>query len=207
MKATIDNKAMNEELVSLKQDEGLHMKHMNAKKLSIAILVPLSVILIFLFLRQLNDPEKANRDTTAQIVRIDKRIRENSHLIRKLETHESRLKSIPISKDKYRITVLVEGKLVYVTVDEVELDELSNALALDYLLEKYHATKGELRSDDPAIWKRKLYEDAHQGESHLFKNELPAIQMRIAELNQENQELEAAIRNLLPQYGAIHVNR
>jgi hypothetical protein len=179
----------------------IEKQHMSANILT--ILIFLLVMLTALYLWQKENTKREMNKISSQIVHIENIVSMNKGLIQKLQTHETRLRAVTINMKIYRIPVLIEGKSVYTTMAESELEELSNSLALEDLLEKHHATKGGFRSDDPIAWKRKLVEDSRSAESHLYQDELPAIQTRIVELNKENQELESAKTKLLERQKTI----
>lgn len=92
------------------------------------------------------------------------------------------------------------GQLIYTTVDEKELEELSYFLAHEDLLIKRHVTKGRFRGDNPSQWKKYLIEQSKEVIDRLENYELPVIQKRISWLDKANQEFESKSRNLLEKY-------
>jgi hypothetical protein len=61
-------------------------------------------------------------------------------------------------------------------------------------------TKGRFRSADPLEWKKVLIRESRQAKDHLKDAELPAIQKRIAEVDQETCALEAKRNKLLEKH-------
>lgn len=154
---------------------------------------------------QKEDTKKEMKQISSQIEKFENIMRENNELIQKLKMHESRLRVTMINPKRYRIPVLIVGQLIFTTVDETELEELSYSLALEDLLKKSHATKGGFRSDNPSEWKKYLIEQSKEAADHLNNDELPAIQRRISALDEDNQELELKRGNLLEKYKALQV--
>ena len=117
-----------------------------------------------------------------------------------LRDHQARLLALAENPRIYRLPVLIEGKALYVTVGESELDDFSSSLALEDLLVKYKVTKGRFRSDDPLEWKNVLLRESRQAKDHLRDAELPAIQKRTAEVDQQTCALEAKRNGLYEKY-------
>jgi hypothetical protein len=99
-----------------------------------------------------------------------------------------------------RLPLLIEGKVVYTTVDDAELEDFSQSLSLEDLLIRHKVTKGRFRSDDPAEWKRILMEECRKAREHLHLVELPAIKNRIDEQDQETRRFEARRNKLYERY-------
>ena len=114
-----------------------------------------------------------------------------------LSVHESRLRALAENPRIYRLPILIEGKTLYVTVSESDLDDFSSSLALEDLLMKYKVTKGGFRSDDPPEWKKVLIQEHWQAKDHLKNVELPAIHKRTDEVDQETYALEVKRNELL----------
>ena len=128
---------------------------------------------------------KEMNEIRSEIDHMDKVILDNKKLSGMLRDHQARLLALAENPGIYRFPVLIEGKALYVTVSESELDDFSSSLALEDLLVKYKVTKGRFRSDDPLEWKKVLIRESRQAKDHLRDAELPAIQKRIAEVDQE----------------------
>jgi hypothetical protein len=127
-------------------------------------------------------------------------ILDNKKLSGMLRDHQARLQALAENPEIYRLPVLIEGKALYVTVSESELDDFSSSLALEDLLVKHKVTKGRFRSDDPSEWKKVLIRERRQARDHLRDAELPAIQKRTADVDQETCALEATRNKLLEKY-------
>lgn len=174
---------------------------MNRTKVLQAFLVVLFVILPLSIRSQtLEDHRKEMNRLSSEIDQLDKMIRENKELSGKLREHESRLRVLAGNPRTYRLPVLIEGKALYVTVNESELDDFSSSLALEDLLTKHKVTKGRFRSDDPPEWKKVLIQEDGQAKEHLKNVELPAIHQRAVEVDQETCALEAKRTKLLERY-------
>ena len=143
---------------------------------------------------------KEMNEIRSEVDHLDKVILDNKKLSGMLRDHEARLLVLAENPQIYRLPVLIEGKALYVTVSESELDDFSSSLALEDLLVKYKVTKGRFRSDDPSEWKKVLIRESRQAKDHLRVVELPAIQKRIAEVDQETCTLEAKRNKLLEKY-------
>ena len=143
---------------------------------------------------------KEMNEIRSEVDHLDKVILDNKKLSGMLRDHEARLLVLAGNPQIYRLPVLIEGKALYVTVSESELDDFSSSLALEDLLVKYKVTKGRFRSDDPSEWKKVLIRESRQAKDHLRVVELPAIQKRIAEVDQETCTLEAKRNKLLEKY-------
>lgn len=144
------------------------------------------------------DARKEMNSLRSEIDRLDRMIRENKKLLEMLKDHESRLLALTENSGMYRLPVLIEGKALYVTLTESDLDEFSSSLALDDLLVKHKVTKGRFRSDDPLEWKKVLTVENRLAKDHLRDVELPAIRKRTAEVDQETDALKAK-RNKLSE--------
>jgi hypothetical protein len=103
----------------------------------------------------------------------------------------------------YRLPLLIEGKVVYTTVDAADLEDFSLSLALDDLLIRHKVTKGRFRSDDPVVWKRILVEESRKAREHLQLVELPAVKNRIDEQDQETRRFEAQRDKLYGRYKTL----
>ena len=137
------------------------------------------------------------KQISSQIVKLDDVICDNIKLTQKLKIHESRLRAVKINSKIYRIPLLIEGRSVYASADELEIDEMSYSLAFEDLLEMHHPGKGKFKSDDPSVWKNLLIEHSKGALDHLSNVELPAIQKRLDEIEKENIALESKKRKLL----------
>ncbi len=138
-----------------------------------------------------------------QIEKLDYVIFDNIKLTEKLKMHESRLRAVKINPKIYRIPLLIEGRSIYTSADELEIDEMSYSLALEDLLEMHHPGKGKFRSDDPSVWKNLLIAHSQGALDHLSNVKLPAIQKRIDELEKENIALESKKRKLLEKHSTL----
>jgi hypothetical protein len=171
----------------------------------------LSLIFIFLLLvlavairsHKPEDMEKEMNSIGSEINKLNKMILENERLSRLLRDHESRLKVLAVKPKIYRLPVLIEGKDLCVTLNESDLEDLSNSLALDDLLLKHKVTKGGYRSDDPQEWKKILIRINMQAKDHLRDVELPAINKRIDDVDQEANTFAAKRDKLFDRYKAL----
>ena len=146
------------------------------------------------------DMKKEMNTITGEIAQLDRLIQDNNRLIQRLRSHETRLRAVADDPKTNRLPLLIEGKVVYTTVDDTELEDFSLSLALEDLLIRYKVTKGRFRSDDPAEWKRILMEESRKAREHLQLVELPAIRNRIDEQDQETRRLEARREKLFERY-------
>jgi hypothetical protein len=117
---------------------------------------------------------------------LDDAVRGNIQLTQKLKIHESRLSAAQMNPKRYRIPLFIEGRSIYTSADESEIDEISYSLAFEDLLEMHLPGKGKFRSDDPSVWKKILIKNSKGALDHLSNIELPAIQRRIDEIEKEN---------------------
>jgi predicted nuclease with TOPRIM domain len=175
--------------------------NMNQTKVLTSVLVVLLLTMPLLIRSQtLEDVRREMNRISSEIDQLDKMIRENKKLSGMLRDHESRLQVLAENPGIYRLPVLLEGKALYVTVSESELDDFSSSLALEDLLLKHKVTKGKFRCDDPSEWKKVLIQENAQAKEHLKNVELPAIQKRTDEVAQETSALEAKRNKLLEKY-------
>jgi hypothetical protein len=150
--------------------------------------------------QSVEDMKKEMNSINSEIEQRDKMIRENDRLIQLLRGHETRLRAVADDPKAYRFPLLVEGKVVYTTVDDAELEDFSLSLALEDLLIRHKVSKGRFRSDDPAEWKRILLEESRKAREHLNLIELPAIKNRIDEQDLETLRLAAQRNKLYERY-------
>lgn len=183
------------------RDEGMQSNHrrivlqqrvskMNRKILFLILIAACTVIPVayFLILCAINPSPEVLND---QIRQVEAAISENEAILGKLAFHERRLSSAAGNSQSYRLPVLVEGKSTYVTFDASELDEVSNSLALEDLMIKHHRKlKGNFHSGNAAEWNSILLEISQESKNHLRTTELPAIQKRMEEIQQETTKLE-----------------
>jgi hypothetical protein len=134
---------------------------------------------------------------------LDDAVRGNIQLTQKLKIHESRLSAAQMNPKRYRIPLFIEGRSIYTSADESEIDEISYSLAFEDLLEMHLPGKGKFRSDDPSVWKKILIKNSKGALDHLSNIELPAIQRRIDEIEKENIALESKKRKLLEEYKTL----
>ena len=144
--------------------------------------------------------KKEMNTINSEIAQLDRLIQDNDRLIQLLRGHETRLRAVADDPKAYRLPLLIEGKVVYTTVDDAELEDFSLSLALEDLLIRHKVTKGRFRSDDPAEWKRILMEECKKAREHLQLVELPAIKNRIDEQDQETRSLESRRNKLYERY-------
>jgi hypothetical protein len=177
---------------------------MNRTKVLPSVLVVLLLVIPLSIQSQTREEmRKEMNDIRSEIDHLDKVILDNKKLSGMLRDHESRLQALADNTQAYRLPVLIEGKALYVTVSEFELDDFSNSLALEDLLVKYKVTKGRFRSDDPSEWKKVMLRESRQAKDHLRDVELPAIQKRTAEVDQETFALEAKRNRLYENYRVL----
>jgi len=175
--------------------------------LKIMIKILLSVLVVLLLVIPLASRSQTLEDARKEMIRIggeidrlDELIRENKKLSEMLKDHEARLQALMENPHVYRLPVLIEGKALYVTVNQTELDDFASSLALEDLLVKHKVTKGGFRSDDPQEWKAVLIRESRQAKDHLRDIELPAIQKRNVEVGQETSALEAKRNSLYEKF-------
>jgi hypothetical protein len=178
-----------------KGDKMIRTKVLPALLVVLLLIIPLSIRS-----QTLEDHRKEMNRISSEIDQLEKMIRENKKLSKMLRDHESRLQALAENPRIYRLPVLIEGKALYVTVSESELDDFSCSLALEDLLTKHKVTKGRFRSDDPPEWKKVLIQENGQAKDHLRNVELPAIHQRAVEVDQETYALEAKRNKLLEKY-------
>jgi SMC interacting uncharacterized protein involved in chromosome segregation len=153
--------------------------------------------------QSVEDMKKEMNTITGEIAQLDRLIQDNNRLIQLLRGHETRLRAVADNPKACRLPLLIEGKVVYTTVDDAELEDFSLSLALEDLLIRYKVTKGRFRSDDPVEWKRILMEECKKAREHLQLVELPAIKTRIDEQDQETRSLEARRNKLNERYKTL----
>jgi len=134
---------------------------------------------------------------TREIGQIEAAIRDNGILMNKLDAHANRLKSVAGDSQLYRLPVLIQGRSTYITLTAAELDEFSQALALEDLLIRHRVTKGHFQSSSVDEWKAVLAKGSDESRDHLEKTELLAVQNRMDEIQQETSKLEARLSILL----------
>jgi len=150
--------------------------------------------------QSVEDMKKEMNSINNEIAQLDRMIQDNGRLIQMLKGHETRLRAVADDPKANRLPLLIEGKVVYTTVDDAELEDFSLSLALEDLLIRYKVTKGRFRSDDPAEWKRILLEESKKAREHIQLVELPAIKNRIDELEPETRRLEAKRNKFYERY-------
>jgi hypothetical protein len=168
--------------------------------LSFAVVILFLAMPISIRSQTREEMRKEMNEIRSEIDHLDKVILDNKKLSGMLRDHQARLLALAENPGIYRLPVLIEGKALYVTVSESELGDFSSSLALEDLLVKYKVTKGRFRSDDPSEWKKVLIRESRQAKDHLRDVELPAIQKRTAEVDQETCALEAKRNKLLEKY-------
>jgi hypothetical protein len=168
--------------------------------LSFAVVILFLAMPISIRSQTREETRKEMNEIRSEIDHLDKVILDNKKLSGMLRDHQARLLALAENPGIYRLPVLIEGKALYVTVSESELGDFSSSLALEDLLVKYKVTKGRFRSDDPSEWKKVLIRESRQAKDHLRDVELPAIQKRTAEVDQETCALEAKRNKLLEKY-------
>jgi hypothetical protein len=168
------------------------------------------MIILFFTVALLASCKSQQEAATEEIKRIsrnievlDDAVRGNIQLTQKLKIHESRLSAAQMNPKRYRIPLFIEGRSIYTSADESEIDEISYSLAFEDLLEMHHPGKGKFKSDDPAVWKVLLMEHRQGALGHLSNVELPAIQRRLKEIEKENIALESKKRKLLEEYKTL----
>jgi hypothetical protein len=167
-----------------------------------------AILVVFLFFvapasglsQSVEDMKKEMNTITGEIAQLDRLIQDNNRLIQRLRSHEARLRAVADDPKAYRLPLLIEGKVVYTTVDDAELEDFSLSLALEDLLIRHKVTKGRFRCDEPAEWKRILMEESRNAREHLQLVELPAIKNRIDEQDQETRRFEARRNKLYERY-------
>jgi hypothetical protein len=181
-------------------------KGANMKMIWVLLLGIICLLLIVPFSipsQTVNDMTKEMSAIGGDIDRIDRMISENKATSRLLQDQEKRLRAVLEDPQLYRLPVLIEGKALYVTLNDSDLDDFSNSLVLDDLLTKYKVTKGRFRSDDPKEWKQILIREGLQAKDHLRDVEIPAIQKRIGEIDRETASLEVKRVKLSERYRAL----
>jgi arsenate reductase-like glutaredoxin family protein len=179
---------------------------MNQTKVLPSVLVVLLLVIPLSIQSQTREEmRKEMNEIRSEVDHLDKVILDNKKLSGMLRDHEARLLALAENPQIYRLPVLIEGKALFVTVSESELDDFSSSLALEDLLVKYKVTKGRFRSDDPSEWKKVLIRESRQAKDHLRVVELPAIQKRTSEVDQETYALEAKRSKLLEKYKMLQL--
>ena len=172
---------------------------MNIKRGFLIIIILFTVVLLASCKSQKETAIADMKQISSKIAMLDDVIFDNIKLTQKLKLHESRLRAVKIKPKIYRIPLLIEGRSIYTSADELEIDEMSYSLAFEDLLEMHHPGKGRFKSDDPSVWKEIIIKHSKGALEHLSDVELPAIQRRIDEIEKENIALESKKRKLLEQ--------
>ena len=172
---------------------------MNIKRGFLIIIILFTVVLLASCKSQKETAIADMKQISSKIAMLDDVIFDNIKLTQKLKLHESRLRAVKIKPKIYRIPLLIEGMSIYISADELEIDEMSYSLAFEDLLEMHHPGKGRFKSDDPSVWKEIIIKHSKGALEHLSDVELPAIQRRIDEIEKENIALESKKRKLLEQ--------
>ena len=172
---------------------------MNIKRGLLIIIILFTVVLLASCKSQKETAIADMKQISSKIAMLDDVIFDNIKLTQKLKLHESRLRAVKIKPKIYRIPLLIEGMSIYISADELEIDEMSYSLAFEDLLEMHHPGKGRFKSDDPSVWKEIIIKHSKGALEHLSDVELPAIQRRIDEIEKENIALESKKRKLLEQ--------
>ena len=150
--------------------------------------------------QSVEDMKKEMNTISSDIAPLDRMIQDNNRLIQMLRSNETRLRAVADDPKAYRLPLLIEGKVVYTTLDDAELEDFSLSLALEDLLLRHKVAKGRFRSDDPVEWKRILMEECNKAKEHLLLVEIPAIRNRIDEQDQETRKLETRRNKLYERY-------
>jgi hypothetical protein len=143
------------------------------------------------------------KEITIEIEKIDNMMSDNIKSAQKLKMHESRLRAVKNNPQKYHIQIVIEGRSIYTSADEIAVDEMAYSLALEDLLQSHHAGKGTFQSDDPSVWKNLLIEHSKKALDRLSNVELPGIQRRLNEIEKENIVLESKKRKLFEEYKTL----
>jgi hypothetical protein len=173
--------------------------------LSFAVVILFLAMPISIRSQTREEMRKEMNEIRSEIDHLDKVTLDNKKLSGMLRDHQDRLLALAENPGIYRLPVLIEGKALFVTVSESELDDFSSSLALEDLLVKYKVTKGRFRSDDPSEWKKVLIRESRQAKDHLRVVELPAIQKRTSDVDQETYALEAKRSKLLEKYKMLQL--
>lgn len=171
--------------------------------LSFAVVILFLAMPISIRSQTREEMRKEMNEIRSEIDHLDKVTLDNKKLSGMLRDHQARLLALAENPGIYRFPVLIEGKALYVTVGESELDDFSSSLALEDLLVKYKVTKGRFRSDDPSEWKKVLIRESRQAKDHLRDAELPTIHRRIEEVDQETSALEAKRNELYEKHRVL----
>ncbi len=140
--------------------------------------------------RVIEDIQKEIASVRGQIAQLDDVILESRIVLRLLREHVRRLIANAEDPRTYRVSVLVNRREVFVTLDQSGLENISNSLALRDLLKKYRSMKGIFRSHDPADWKRILIRSSIKAKDHLRSVEIPAVEKRMGEVEKKISALE-----------------
>lgn len=167
------------------------------------ILLFLSTVLLASWMLPKESATEEMKQLSVQIGKLDHFILDNIKLIEKLKIHESRLKSVKINPKIHRLPLFIEGRSIYASADEFEIDDMSYSLALEDLLQIHHAGKGTFQSDDPTVWKEIIIKHSKGALDHLSNVELPAIQRRLNEIETENSALWSKKGKLLEEYRTL----
>lgn len=161
--------------------------------------VSVLAILSFVWYQAREGGEKDPAEISRKILEMEKWIAENKRISGLLIESMTKLTFGADDSRNYRLPVVIHGRSSYITVCESELEEFSGALALQDMLTRYNATKGEFRSVESSRWKKILVAESEEARDHLRKVELPAIQKRINDLNRETALLEARLDKLVKE--------
>jgi len=179
---------------------------MKTQRVSLVIMLLLLAVLLTSWISPKESATEERKQISLQIEKIDGFILDNIKLTEKLKIHESRLMAVKINPKIRRIPILIEGRSIYISADELEIEDMAYSLALEDCLHIHHAGKGTFQSDDHAVWKKIIVKHSHEALDRLSSVELPAIQRRTADIEKENMALESKKRKLLEEYKKLKGN-
>ena len=170
--------------------------------------LPLFILLLFvlaIFIQMLKsqDINKEMNRVGREIDRLDKTILEDKKVLQVLRENDSRLGRLADNAGIYYLPVIIEGKELYVSLRDSDLDQISTSLALEDLLVKYHAGKGGFQSGDPKEWKKVLLKSSIKAKDHIKDVDIPAVRKRIAEVQEEINILQVERNKLFVQYQTL----
>lgn len=163
----------------------------------ISLLLALAIFIQMLSQRDING-EIAG--VSHEMDRLDQMILEDKKVSQILREHEARLNRLAENPEIYYLPAFIEGKELYMIMNDADLNNLSASLALKDLLVKYPATKGGFYSGDPQEWKKVLINSGLRAKGYVKDAEIPAIRKRIVEVDQETHKLQTERNKLFRRY-------
>lgn len=177
---------------------------MKIGRLFLPLLISLLLVLaVFIQMLKFQDANGKMQRVVYEIDRLDRIITEDEKALQALRENYTRLSRLADDTVNCYLPVLIEGKELHVTLTDSQLDDISASLALKDLLMKYHAGKGAFQSGDSLVWKKRLVQAGIKEKSRLRDVEIPSVQKRIAEVEEERAALQTERNKVFAEYQAL----